>query len=884
MNTKSSNQRGSCFSTSAIHRLLLAGACFSLAVLASAQTQPLTTAGSAEDTITLQTFTVNTAKDKGYLAENEVSATRVNSSIAELPFSISALTSQFIADTAPTDLADIAKYSAGVAMASKEFNAGADSFNIRGFTQYPERNGFNETSSAALYVDPVDIERVEVVKGPAALLYGQVSPGGTVNYITKQPQPKLFMDLGTSYGSNSFYRETVDLNVPGANNTLLFRFNGAYEGGLEFTSERNRSETQVYDPSLTWNISKTAAIKANFQTYYKYEHPAAVFEPDMDVATPSAVITALGGATNQAGSGGAGFGATPSGALSGINNYGIDSGINGPLVAGSDVADAGFKGLYPTLPTNFNYDNTSDYRRTSLQSVDLEFDAKISDNWVGRVNYDYSGNSDTFYQTGAGTVYLAAPGSMTLQGNGTWTTTGIFNTAGLTGAALTAAQAQITQQELAYANAIAANPNAALDGLPAVISRRTRTQVQYGGAYSVQPELTGNYDFSWVKVSPLIGASYDKNWETAKVIGGSGSATNPFYRTWDVDPASPTYYINQDPTPIPASTQQTLTTDSVNAFSDTALYGYLTTKFLNDRLIADGGLRYNRSSSQQTQYLTTSTAIPQGPEKGFYAEDTTPELGIGFKVTSNSMIYADYSESYTFTGGTTQAAEITNPSSTNAEYTSVATGSIKPTKGAGEEVGYKSDFFHGRLSSTLSVYRIEQKDAVASIGVAEPNTSGTVTVTNQGAGVTSKGVEYELTATPLDNLQIMLSVSEDDVRYTKEPVGQQIYLGTHPFGSAKTLGNIWSRYNFDTSFLKGFWIGAGANYVGPTEMVGPTSPYWLSSSYTLLNSAVGYEGKIWKIRYSAVINWNNMTNKFYEPTYEELGLPDRVAATLTLHF
>jgi len=545
MNTKSSNQRGSCFSTSAIHRLLLAGACFSLAVLASAQTQPLTTAGSAEDTINLQTFVVNTTKDKGYLAENEVSATRVNSSIAELPFSISALTSQFIADTAPTDLTDIAKYSAGVTTASKEFNAGADSFSIRGFPQAPERNGFNETSSAALYVDPVDIERVEVVKGPAALLYGQVSPGGTVNYITKEPQPRLFMDVSATYGSDSYYRTTVDLNVPGSNNTLLFRFNGAYQGGLEYTTERNRSETEVFDPSLTWNISKNVQLKTNFQTYYKYEHPGAVFEPDMDVASPSAIVTSLGGAANQAATGGIGFGAAPSGALVGINQNGVDAGINGPYAAGLDTADVGFRGLYPGLPKYFNYDNSSDFRRTSLQSVDVELDAKISDNWVGRVNYDYSSNSDTFNQTGVGDVYLAPPGSLTLQGNGTWTQSAAWSSI------VAAGPAAVAANNLAFANELAANPSIAVtDGMPAIIARRPREQDQYGGAYSIQPELTGHYDFSWVKVNPLIGASYDKNWETTKVTGTSATAASPFYRTWDVNPSSPTYYINQDPTPI----------------------------------------------------------------------------------------------------------------------------------------------------------------------------------------------------------------------------------------------------------------------------------------------------------------------------------------------
>ena len=66
--------------------------------------------------------------------------------------------------------------------------AGNAVFTIRGFDQKPQHNGFVGES----YVDTSSVERVEVVKGPSSVLYGQVAPGGTVNYITKRAQPKPF--------------------------------------------------------------------------------------------------------------------------------------------------------------------------------------------------------------------------------------------------------------------------------------------------------------------------------------------------------------------------------------------------------------------------------------------------------------------------------------------------------------------------------------------------------------------------------------------------------------------------------------------------------------------------------------------------------------------
>ncbi|MGA3007152.1 MAG: TonB-dependent receptor [Opitutaceae bacterium] len=868
MNTKQTYKWGSSVSASILHRLLLAGACFSLATMASAQAAAPAPAAAPEtdqETIVLPSFTVNTDKDKGYQATNSVSATRTNTPIADLPFSVSALTSQFIQDTAPNDLTDIARYAAGVTSASKEFNAGADSFTIRGFTQSPERNGFNETSFGNSYVDTANIERVEVVKGPAALLYGQVSPGGTVNYITKQPENDPFITVSSTYGSDAYYRETLDLNLPVTDKTLLFRFNGAYTHGMQFEDDTNKSITEVFDPTLTWKVSKTLTLKADFQSFYRYEDPAAVYPPNMDVATAKSVVSSFG---NAAPSTAAAFGSAPSAALTSLE--GIDAAtfnsLGNPY---NDAADVGFRGPYPQLPRNFNYDNASDYRRTSLQSADFEADATLNDHWVSRANFDYNVNKSTFNQTGVGDVFLAPPGSLQLVG-GVWSQTPAWT-------ALSSAQQ--AAQAYAFAQALQNNATSALTGynLPAVIARRPRVQQGYGGAYSIQPELAGTYDLSWVKLKPLVGAFFDKNWETNLIRQNSGSAASPYYPTWDVNPNSPTYYINQRPNPISPSNYTVLAGDTLQTASDQAIYGYLTSTFLKDRVILDGGARYNRSESQSTQFFNASGAIGTGVGQGFRGHATTPEVGIGFKVTRDSLLYADFSESYTFAGGSTQVG--TN----NAGGINVITGQQAPTTGEGEEIGYKSEFLNGKIASTIAIYRIVQSDVVQSVN--QIGSGGTtLTTTTQGADVTSKGIEYEFTVSPIDNLQVTGSIALDDVRNTSEPLGDQIYLGVHPQYTSHTLGNLWARYNFaNPRIIKGLWVGAGFNYVGATQG-NLADPYLVYPSYWLFNSALGYDGSFGKLHYSAVVNWDNMTNKFYQPADQEVGLPDRILFTLTLHF
>src|SRR6266536_2174765 len=143
---------------------------------------------TSEEVVKLSEFQVTTSADKGYRAGNSVSATRIDTPIKDLPFAISAFTTQFITDIGARDLFDVVQYAPGVTSSGREFNAGNAVYTIRGFDQSPQHNGF----VGEAYIDTTSVERVEVVKGPSSVLYGQVAPGGTVNYITKRPAAKPF--------------------------------------------------------------------------------------------------------------------------------------------------------------------------------------------------------------------------------------------------------------------------------------------------------------------------------------------------------------------------------------------------------------------------------------------------------------------------------------------------------------------------------------------------------------------------------------------------------------------------------------------------------------------------------------------------------------------
>src|SRR3712207_4775783 len=127
---------------------------------------------------------------QGYRATRTSSTTRTDTPIRDIPQSISVVPRQVAEDTAATRVEDLLGYAGGV---TRQNNFGGQTlFNyaVRGFaTGEFYRNGFPVNRGYQSTPDVAAIERVEVLRGPASLLYGRGDPGGTFNIITRQPLP-----------------------------------------------------------------------------------------------------------------------------------------------------------------------------------------------------------------------------------------------------------------------------------------------------------------------------------------------------------------------------------------------------------------------------------------------------------------------------------------------------------------------------------------------------------------------------------------------------------------------------------------------------------------------------------------------------------------------
>jgi iron complex outermembrane receptor protein len=806
-------------------------------LLLAAQTAPAQTASTpADDTLTLPTFAVSTTQDKGYLAANAVSATRIATPIKDLPFAVSAFTNQFIDDIGARDLFDVARYAPGVTSAGREFNAGNSVYIIRGFSQAPQHDGFAENNA---YVDTVAIDRVEVVKGPASLLYGQVAPGGTVNFITKRAEPTAFDTFNLQAGSDSFLRATADINQPLVGDKLLFRLNGAWENGFQNVTP-SKSITQVIDPTVTWNLTKQLSLTVNYSWFHRRETPPAVLLPNIDIGTPTSIVNALDPTKGYS---------APSAALS--NSSKVQNTVSSAI----DSSDPGFLSFYP-LPRSFNYDSANDVRESTFQTLNAELDAKLGTHWIARANFDYASNSDSQKQTGIGNVYVAPVGALTYNSTtGKWSVAPAWT-------ALTAAQQTAAYQS--FAAQILADPSAALSAQPAILPRRQRLQETWGHSNAFQTDLAGEYVFNGIKLKPLFGAYYVTNYGYNRIRQNTGSAASPYFQAWDLAPGSPTYYMNQN-TDFDIAALSSLNTYTFSRTVDSAAYGVLNASFLDDRLITVAGLRYNKSKSDSTN-LITAVAAPT-----YNAHKTTPQAGVGYKLTRDVMLYSSYSQSYTL------------PGQSFLRTLGVANGSpAKPTTGEGYEFGVKTDLFSGRVSSTLSVYQIDQHDRVVTVNSI--NGSGaTVSSDFQGTVDRSRGIEAEITWSPVDNWQVYASFADTDIRVIAVPAGYEYYLNTNPEATARLLGNLWTRYTFAAGPAKGFWVGGGFNYVGTSAQRLNNRDLYLPG-YWLWNSAVGYDFTWHKTKFTAELNWNNMANVQYFPANQQRGLPDRAVLSLTAKF
>lgn len=197
-------------------------------LLLSASLLALASAARADEAASEAEIVVTASIDR--YAPRTLAATRTDTPALEVPFSVDTVGAALIADRGLVTITDALRTVSGTNPVGGigGFNT---RFRLRGFVaQNNLRNGYRQ-GVAWPVTEVQNIERIEVLKGPASMLYGRLEPGGAINIVTKQPDvARNFGSAGLMVDEDGLLRGTADLNLA-LGTGIGLRVNGVWENG-----------------------------------------------------------------------------------------------------------------------------------------------------------------------------------------------------------------------------------------------------------------------------------------------------------------------------------------------------------------------------------------------------------------------------------------------------------------------------------------------------------------------------------------------------------------------------------------------------------------------------------------------------------------------------
>ncbi len=219
---------------------------------------------SGGDVVTLSEFNVTASSNSEYVAAESITGTRVASKIQDLPFTVNVVTSEFIDDFNALEFGDQFAYTSSV-VAYETISTG---YSVRGFEADVQlRNGFRRIG----LIDKVSVDRAEVIKGPAASIYGTTLPGGIVNIITKKPLPRPEYRFSVAAGTNDFLRSQASATGPvGASQRLFYRVDLAADR-REYDLPFKTKEQATGSVQFLWKPAAGTTLHVEFERLVRNE-------------------------------------------------------------------------------------------------------------------------------------------------------------------------------------------------------------------------------------------------------------------------------------------------------------------------------------------------------------------------------------------------------------------------------------------------------------------------------------------------------------------------------------------------------------------------------------------------------------------------------------
>jgi iron complex outermembrane recepter protein len=795
----------------------------------------------------------------GYQVRNSLSGTKFDIQVREVPINITSLTQEFLEDTYSLNLESALQFTAGVTRGASVTAEEGGGFYIRGLRSLrSKRNGIVQ-----LYTqDMTNVQRVEVVKGPMSLLYGQTEPGGIINYQTMKALDEFRTDVRLTVGNYDHYRAQLNHTGPifkGRDDTsqrLLYRFDASYsrdDGFRENMEDRRRFTSALleYKPfanttvELQWDFLKQDSY--NLAPLPKINQQWRAIWEDLVATTPPEQ-----------------------------QNFMRLLGTQDPHTSYT----------YATLPSGFLVANTSRPRmwdgyaehwdwklnpvpENAFNDVDqhtysLEIRQRLIDQWFARL---YIVHHDINRKSAWGNLWGLGISGDVSQGY-SWNH---FD--------------------------------------------------RYNDDWAYQFEITGRWNLGAVSNQSIIGVEYlDNKFTNFLAQGGFGNVVNPdVIPVIESNPTNPYFaqtaaFRSARGINIDLNSPLIPTVDEEKETS--AVFVSNVARFFNERLLVLTGVRYDKIEiSRYAESTTTGERV----RTSFFEDDSVvPQVAASYRIIESINLYASYSESFVPQSGSVSvlkegdelAAELPRPPVERELTRPVAT---RPQLGKGWELGTKFDFMESKISGSVSIFQTELTGVTKSYFVNVPgflDANGqpqSVLVGSQDNGRDVKGFESELFLRPLPGLQFVISYAYIDSeellanRVAEIREGANVPLSTPSLSVPRHQIGVWSKYDFTDGRLDGLSVGLGftwmdkrygayqlrsgnpaaASFVGNDEDV---EDRILLSDQITFDMLVAYKFKMSGVDCSLQLNVKNLLNERFIVPGGMPNDPRRVYLTLQTRF
>ena len=202
------------------------------------------------------------------------SLSKLTTPLLDTPSSIAVLPKALLDDQGVTTLRDALRDVPGVSLQAGEGGQQGDNFSIRGFNAQNDiyLDGMHDFGS--YYRDPFNLESVEVLKGPASVLFGRGSTGGTINQVSKTPVLGSITQGTLSFGTDGTERSTFDINRQVTGTNTAVRLNGMVDNGGVAGQDYTQNRRFGLAPEISFGLGTDTRVKLSYFHQQSYDTPS----------------------------------------------------------------------------------------------------------------------------------------------------------------------------------------------------------------------------------------------------------------------------------------------------------------------------------------------------------------------------------------------------------------------------------------------------------------------------------------------------------------------------------------------------------------------------------------------------------------------------------